>query len=120
MSIMQGDEMIVGFGMVGTGIYQKDVIDNVDSNSTVLPLSANQGRILNENKADNIFYDEENSELQLKVGEKVISSSIIKTGGYIVYPEFEMNFDTGHLSAIGGAGVEFAINENGHLESEVL
>lgn len=75
--------------------------------------------------ADNIYYDEENSELQLKSGENILSTTTIKSGsngnsGYIVYPEFEMNFDTGHLTATGGAGVEFSVNENGHLESEVL
>lgn len=43
-----------------------------------------------------------------------------KVGGYIVFPTFSMNFDTGHLSAAGGAGVNFSINTNGHLESEVL
>lgn len=39
---------------------------------------------------------------------------------YIVFPEFGIDFSTGHLSATGGAGVNFSINENGHLESEVL
>lgn len=39
---------------------------------------------------------------------------------YIVFPTFSMDFSTGHLSATGGAGVDFRINENGHLESEVL
>lgn len=43
-----------------------------------------------------------------------------KGGGYIVFPTFSMDFSTGHLSATGGAGVDFRINENGHLESEVL
>lgn len=43
-----------------------------------------------------------------------------KGGGYIVFPEFIMNFSTGHLSATGGAGVDFSINAAGHLESEVL
>lgn len=43
-----------------------------------------------------------------------------KGGGYIVFPEFTMDFSTGHLSAIGGAGVNFSINSAGHLESEVL
>lgn len=41
-------------------------------------------------------------------------------GGYIVFPTFSMDFSTGHLSATGGAGVDFRINANGHLESEVL
>ena len=41
-------------------------------------------------------------------------------GGYIVFPEFTMDFSTGHLSATGGAGVNFSINAAGHLESEVL
>lgn len=41
-------------------------------------------------------------------------------GGYIVFPTFSMDFSTGHLSATGGAGVNFSINAAGHLESEVL
>ena len=41
-------------------------------------------------------------------------------GGYIVFPTFSMDFSTGHLSATGGAGVNFLINAAGHLESEVL
>lgn len=41
-------------------------------------------------------------------------------GGYIIFPEFTMDFTTGHLSATGGAGVNFSVNAAGHLESEVL
>ncbi|MBO5155261.1 MAG: hypothetical protein J6C00_13055 [Eubacterium sp.] len=39
---------------------------------------------------------------------------------YIVFPEFTIDFSTGHLSATGGSGVNFSINVAGHLESEVL
>lgn len=70
---------------------------------------------------DTITYDKDTSELHLKSGDKVLSSTIIPRGGrYIVFPEFQMDFATGHLSATGGAGVNFSINEAGHLESEVL
>lgn len=50
-------------------------------------------------------------------GSKTISST---GGGYIAYPEFEYDPETGYLSAIGGAGVEFTLDENGYLHSEVL
>lgn len=49
-------------------------------------------------------------------GTKTISG---EKGGYIVYPEFDIGAD-GHLTATGGAGVEFSLDENGHLQSEVL
>ena len=39
--------------------------------------------------------------------------------GYIIFPEFKLDANTGHLYATGGKGVNFTINENGHLESEV-
>ena len=75
-------------------------------------------------KADSFTYDHETGQFELKSGDRVLESTIIQTTGgqsnFIVYPEFDMDFETGHLSAIGGAGVEFSINESGHLESEVL
>ena len=40
--------------------------------------------------------------------------------GYIIFPEFNLDATTGHLSATGGKGVIFTINANGHLESEVM
>lgn len=36
------------------------------------------------------------------------------TGGYIVYPEFDIN-NNGHLIAEGGSGVDYSINSSGHL-----
>lgn len=50
-------------------------------------------------------------------GSKTISSA---GGGYIVYPEITYNPDNGHLTATGGQGVSFSIDENGHLQSEVM
>lgn len=46
--------------------------------------------------------------------------TISSSSGYIVFPEFEIDTATGHLSATGGAGVEFSIDAVGHLQSEVL
>ena len=50
-------------------------------------------------------------------GSKTISST---GGGYIVYPEITYNPDNGHLAATGGQGVNFSIDESGHLQSEVM
>lgn len=70
--------------------------------------------------ADGVEFDEDSSTLKLMSGNKQIDSTTIKTGGYIVFPEFNFDTATGHLTATGGAGVEFSINSAGHLESEVL
>ena len=40
--------------------------------------------------------------------------------GYIIFPECNLDATTGHLSATGGKGVNFTVNANGHLESEVM
>lgn len=48
------------------------------------------------------------------------STTSVNSGGYIIFPTFDIDFTTGHVSATGGAGVNFAINSSGHLESEVL
>lgn len=75
-------------------------------------------------KADTFTYDHETGVFELKAGDRTLESTVIQTSGgnsnFIVFPEFEMDFETGHISAMGGAGVEFSINESGHLESEVL
>lgn len=75
-------------------------------------------------KADSFTYDHETGQFELKSGDTVLESTVIQTTGgqsnFIVYPEFEVDFESGHISAIGGAGVEFSINDSGHLESEVL
>lgn len=39
-------------------------------------------------------------------------------GGYIAYPEAEIDFETGHLNMVGGQGVNFYISD-GHLYAEV-
>lgn len=39
---------------------------------------------------------------------------ITVNSGYIVYPEFNIGSD-GHLTATGGAGVDYSIDANGHL-----
>jgi hypothetical protein len=70
--------------------------------------------------ADGVDYNKESSTLSLTSGGKVIDSTKITTGGYIVFPEFTFDTTTGHLFATGGAGVEFSVNSSGHLESEVL
>lgn len=72
-----------------------------------------------------VFKAEVNKGLLDKLGESedgnlTFDGKEVKGGGYIVFPEFTMDFSTGHLSATGGAGVNFSINAAGHLESEVL
>ena len=49
-----------------------------------------------------------------------IENMLDERTGYIIFPEFHLDATTGHLSATGGKGVIFTINENGHLESEVM
>ena len=49
-----------------------------------------------------------------------INNEIDNRTGYIIFPTFILDATTGHLSATGGKGVNFIINSNGHLESEVM
>ena len=49
-----------------------------------------------------------------------IENRLNERTGYIIFPEFNLDATTGHLSATSGKGVIFTINANGHLESEVM
>ena len=75
-------------------------------------------------KADSMSYDDEKGILSLLSGDTVLKSVAVSSGSgqshYLTYPEFEMNYDTGHIWATGGTGVDFVISSDGHLESEVL
>ena len=49
-----------------------------------------------------------------------IENRLDERTGYIIFPEFNLDATTGHLTATGGKGVNFTVNANGHLESEVM
>lgn len=103
----------------------KEIADWITSHEGSAASMNTQLSSLKDNKADNMKYDDETGTLSLLAGDRVIKSVAVSGGGsggghYLTYPEFTMNFTTGHISAEGGTGVEFVINAEGHLESEVL
>ena len=49
-----------------------------------------------------------------------IENRLNERTGYIIFPEFNLDATTGDRSATGGKGVNFTVNANGHLESEVM
>ena len=49
-----------------------------------------------------------------------IENRLNERTGYIIFPEFNLDATTGHLSATGGKGVNFTVNANGPLESAVM
>lgn len=58
--------------------------NNLTTTEEGYALDATQGKILNETKADTLYYDEEKSELQLKSGDNILSSVTIHDGLKIV------------------------------------
>lgn len=102
----------------------KEIADWITSHESSASALNTRMNGLSESKADKIAYDSENGILSLMAGEKVLNSVAVSGGGggshYLTYPEFEVDFITGHITATGGTGVDFRIDANGHLESEVL
>lgn len=115
-------ELMSGSQVVDDAIIELGPLEElVDTNSSAILELVEEVAELHDSldeKVDDVSYDEEKQNLTVtKNGEtKCIPLS---SGGMLAHPEFEMNYDTGHLHGKFGNGVNFSIDKDGHLGVEV-